>query len=104
MVSQLTCKKCKGTDFNQKTLSVYICKECGTEKSISHKRLIVKKKKAVLKENISTDKNYRPITIFCENCGEKLERMGSPKDYKRFKNKWEKHRCLTENTDDNVYF
>ena len=104
MVNLLTCKKCKETDFKQIKPDTYECKNCGTKRKITVKRIVTKKRKVIPKESISTSKDYQPINIFCETCGLKLERIGSPSDFKRLKNKWGKHNCLKIKKDDNVYF
>jgi rubredoxin len=104
MVNQLTCKKCKGIEFKQIAPDTYECLDCSTKRKITHKRIVSKKRHEIPKESISISKKYKPINIFCESCGLKIERIGSPTDFKRLKNKWEKHSCSKEKTDKNLYF
>lgn len=103
MAKQLTCKMCKGNNFKQVNLLLYRCLDCGKEKSVSNKSVFIKKKSMIPKESISIDSKFAPVTTFCENCGKKIDRLGSPTDFKRFKIKWKNHVCIEQKNELNEY-
>ncbi len=105
MGKQLFCKNihCKGTNFKQIAPDKFECLSCGQIRTIKNKTLVSKKVPIVPKESIGISKDYTPVIAYCELCGEKIDRIGHPRDEKRFNNKWANHVCQIDKKQDNFY-
>ena len=101
----LICKNihCKGTNFKQIAPDKFECLSCGQIRIIKNKSIIPKNVPAVPKESIMISKEYIPLIAYCELCGEKIDRIGHPRDEKRFNNKWANHNCRINKKEDNLY-
>ena len=88
------CKKCGSTNLHQITVDTYECRECGAQRRLTKvTQKFTKRRHEIPKDTISISSQYQPLAVYCQNCGERIDRIGSPKDQKRMNNKWANHSC-----------
>ena len=92
--TKVVCKYCHGTSFRQIKVDTWKCLNCGREKHLTRATMTISKSRhEIPKDAISTSSQYQPLAVYCQNCGERIDRIGSPKDQKRMNNKWANHGC-----------
>jgi ubiquitin C-terminal hydrolase len=101
--NRLICKQCGGFEFKQVKVDSWKCLNCGKIKRTTKTMTITKRRNEIPKESITTSKQYKVLVAYCENCGEKIDRLGHPSDQKRMNNKWANHICIIEKKTDNFY-
>ena len=100
---QLKCKNCGGINFKKIGVNSYQCLDCGqARRSPKHTNISITRRQ-IPKESISTSKDYKPLVAYCGKCGEKIDRIGHPRDERRLNNKWGKHTCLVIKKDEVFY-
>lgn len=102
--SHLFCKKCGGNEFKQIKIDSWQCVTCGKVKRIQKNKSITIERKQLPKESIMTSKIFKPLVAYCTLCGEKIDRIGGPKDQKRLNNRWANHVCVIPRKEDNLYY
>ena len=101
--TRVVCKSCGGTNFKQVKVDTWKCLDCGREKRVTKgTRTISKNRPEIPKESITTG-SYKPLIAYCQNCGEKIDRIGSPADQKRLNNKWANHTCTVNRSKESLY-
>ena len=99
----LVCKKCGGTGFKQINVNSWQCTTCGKIKRIVKHRNVSVERKQIPKESITTSSKYKPLAVYCSQCGQKIDRVGHPNDQKRLNNKWRNHVCPERQRSDSLY-
>ena len=84
--------KCKGTQFSQVRGSTWQCDVCGTKVTLG-KRKHFKKKISTKPKKTVPKKDYRPLTLKCEQCGSTIGELHHPKDESSFNKLWKAHTC-----------
>ena len=101
--THLTCKKCGGYEFKQIRIDSWQCLTCGQVRRAPKNKRISIDRKQIPKESIRTSATYKPLVAYCEQCGEKLDRIGHPQDERRLNNKWGNHVCSVTKKRDLFY-
>ena len=101
--TQLVCKKCGGISFKQIDVNSWQCISCGKIKRITKHRNIKVDRKQIPKESITTSSKFKPLAVYCSQCGSKIDRVGHPNDQKRLTNKWRNHICIEKSRFESFY-
>ena len=101
--THLSCKNCGSNEFKQIKIDSWQCSNCGKVKHVQKNKSIMIERKQLSKESITTSKRYKPVIAYCSNCGEKIDRIGHPRDQRRLNNKWANHNCKVKKRNDVFY-